>query len=273
MRYEFFSRGELNPRLPESATEISLTAYARPRSGMLADGGARWAVLILPGGGYRTTAYGEGEPVALAFLAAGVQAFVLRYSVAPDRWPQAFLEAAAALAWIRAHAEEYGVRPDRVAVCGFSAGGHLAGCLANLWAEPMLGTRLDLSPAQVRPDRAILCYPVIGAGYDTSSGTLSRLAEGGALPTRLSLERSVSGDNPPVFLWSTWTDGTVPVKNTLVYAGALLDAGVPCELHVYGWGPHAMGCATPESVWTRDHTDAHAATWLPLCLEWLGREP
>ena len=108
---------------PGLETEAVLTAYCRGRTGLLADDGARWAVLILPGGGYECIAPAEGEPVALAFAAAGVQAFVLSYSVLPARWPRQFLEGAAALAWLRSRAGTYGFRPDRVAVCGFSAGG------------------------------------------------------------------------------------------------------------------------------------------------------
>lgn len=267
MLHEIFPLRAICPRLPPGATEATLTTYARPRSEMCSDTG-RWAALILPGGGYRLTAYGEGEPVALRLLAEGVQAFVLNYSVAPDRWPQAFLETAAAIAWIRSHGARYGVPPDQIALCGFSAGGHLAGCLANLWADPLIEDTLGLGPQAVRPDRAILCYPVISAAHDTKSGTLRTLA-GEEIPEKLSLERSVTAGNPPTFLWSTWADGTAPVRNTLLYASALLDAGVPCEAHIYEKGPHAMGTATGESVWTEDHIDAHAATWLPLCLAWL----
>ena len=271
MLHRRLSRTELHPRLSKGASEISLYAYARPHTGeMLADDGSRWGVLILPGGGYQLAAFGEGEPVALSFLAAGVQAFVLDYSVSPDVWPQPFLEAAAALAWIRAHAAGLGIRPDRVAVCGFSAGGHLAGCLSNLWSAPVIGEVLGLAPEQVRPDRSILCYPVISAPLD-KSGSICRLW-GGSPPDMLSLENAVSPSTPPTFLWSTWTDQSVPVDNTLCYAQALRRSGVPCEMHLYGWGPHAMGTATDEAVWRPGYTDPHAATWLPLCLEWLKQE-
>ena len=111
--------GELCPGLEPKA---ALSACCRSRTGMLADDGARWAVLILPGGGYTRIAPAESEPVALAFAAAGMQAFTLSYSVLSARWPQPFLEGAAALAWLRAHGQDFGFRPDRVAVCGFSAG-------------------------------------------------------------------------------------------------------------------------------------------------------
>ena len=149
MIYQSIPLTEVNERLPQGKTaRTRLRVYARPEKGLLADGD-RWAVVICPGGGYGLTAPTEGEPVALAFLAAGVQAFVLDYSVAPDRWPQSFLEAASAVAWVRAHAADYGVAPDRIAVCGFSAGGHLAGCVAGLWQHPVLREQLALAPEQV----------------------------------------------------------------------------------------------------------------------------
>lgn len=274
MLYKRFRREEICPNLPKGETEISLTAYAREKTGA-APWGDRWGVLILPGGGYQITADSEAEPVALDFLHGGVQAFVLRYSVEPDRWPQAFLEAAAALAFLRRNGAAYGIRPDRIAVCGFSAGGHLAGCLANLWADPVIGEKLGLTPEEVRPDAAILSYPVISAGEWGHGDCTQRLTGWEKLPPeleRLSLENSVTAGNPPTFIWTTDTDRTVPPENTLLYAWALRRQGVPLELHYYGHGPHAMGTATAESGGDPDWQDRQAATWLPLCVRWLHRE-
>ena len=226
---------ELHPALGGGAPETGLDIYCRGRTGLLADDGARWAVLILPGGGYERIAPAEGEPVALAFLAAGIQAFVLSYSVLPALWPRQFLEGAAALAWMRANAPELGFRPDRVAVCGFSAGGHLAGCLAGGYAEPLLNERLGLTPEQVRPDAAILGYPVVHeARY------LDPL--GGAEVLRP--DRRVGPGYPPAFLWATVGDATVPVENTLDYAHALRARKVPFELHLFQDGPMPWGWPT-----------------------------
>lgn len=274
MLYERFGREEICPALPKGATEISLTSYVRENIGALADG-ARWGVLILPGGGYRLTGSSEAEPVALDFLHGGVQAFVLRYSVESDQWPQAFLEAAASLAFIRQNAAKYGIRSDRIAVCGFSAGGHLAGCLANLWADPIIGEKLGLTPEEVRPDAAILSYPVISAGEWAHRDSFFRLTGQKELSPeleKLSLEKSVTTGNPPTFLWTTDTDNTVPAENTLLYAWALRRQGVPLELHYYGHGPHAMATATRETAGDPGWQDEQAATWLPLCVRWLQRE-
>ncbi|MBP1736267.1 MAG: hypothetical protein H6Q60_148 [Oscillospiraceae bacterium] len=269
MLYEQFSRAEINPRLPESQTSIRLRAYARPNRQLVGDQQGRWAVLILPGGGYSMTAPSEAEPVALAFLNAGMQAFVLDYSVAPDRFPQALLEAAACVDFIHRNADKYGIR--RVAVCGFSAGGHLAGCLSNLFDLPVIGETLALQPGDVWPDAAILCYPVITTrepfgSVKSFSNLLGKTAQ---RPPALSLETSVTPSNPPTFLWCTYNDGTVPMENSLLYANALRGCNVSCELHIYADGPHAMGLATPDSAFDETRVNPHAATWHGLCVEWL----
>ena len=257
MNYFQISAKQLHPALDGGAR---LQVYCRTRSGLLADDGARWGVLILPGGGYERIAPAESEPVALAFLAAGVQAFVLSYSLLPLGWPQQFLEGAAALAWLRARAGELGIRPDRVAVCGFSAGGHLAGCLSCLWDHPLLGERLGLTQEQARPNAVILGYPVVN--------DVRYIAPLGG-EEELRLDWRVGSDHPPAFLWATGEDATVPVQNTLDYAAALKRAGVPAELHLFARGPHAMGLADRESARDQAHYNPHAAAWHGLCVDWL----
>ncbi len=270
MIHESLTAARFAPALKDSGAV--LTTSVRPREDFLAEEGGRWGVIVLPGGGYHVLAKSEGEPVALAFLGAGVQAFLLEYSVAPARWPQALRETAAAVAYLRANAARYGLAPDKIAVCGFSAGGHLAGCAANLWGCRALDV-LGLRPEEMRPDAAILCYPVISAdpalGHPLSFDRL--LGEGAQAPRELCLEQSVTKDNPPAFLWATVTDDTVPVENSMSYASALRKAGVPFELHLYGDGPHAMGLATPDSAWSAGFTNPHAATWHGLCVDWLKR--
>lgn len=267
MIHEVITAEQFAPALAGSAAVLK--TYARPQEGFLAEQGGRWGVIILPGGGYGVTAKSEGEPVALAFLGAGMQAFLLEYSVAPARWPQQLLETAAAIAWLRAHGAEYGVAPDRIAVCGFSAGGHLAGCAANLWDHPAIQETLGLTGEQARPNAAILSYPVITMGEFGSGVTRANLFGDAPAAEETSLEHSVTQRNPPTFLWATYTDGSVPVENTLLYANALRAKNVPFELHIFNKGPHAMGLATGESAWQEDHTEIRASVWHPLCVSWL----
>ena len=267
MIHEVLTTAEFAPALAESGATLS--TYARSREGFLAEEGGRWGVLVLPGGGYGIVAPSEGEPVALAFLGAGVQAFVLKYSVAPARWPQQLLETAAAIAYLRKNARRYGISKDKIAVCGFSAGGHLAGCAANLWNHPVISEELGLDGEQARPNAAILSYPVVFIKEDGENMTRDNLFGDAPLAAETSLETSVTDRNPPTFLWATYTDGSVPVENTLAYANALRAKDVPFDLHIFNKGPHAMGVATPDSAWQEDHTDVRASEWHPLCVSWL----
>ena len=144
--------------------------------------------------------------------------------------------------------------------------------MANLWGDGLLQTALRLAPEQVRPDAAVLCYPVISAALSKNGSTFPNLL--GDRPVsgelaKLSLETSVTADNPPAFLWCTWEDGSVPMENTLTYAGALREKGVPFDLHVFHHGPHAMGLATPDCARDAAHHDPRAAEWHPLCVSWL----
>lgn len=267
MIHEVLTAAQFAPALADSSAVLK--TYARPQEGFLAEADGRWGVIVLPGGGYQVNAKSEGEPTALAFLNAGVQAFLLEYSVAPARWPQQLLETASAIAWLRANASKYGVDPNKIAVCGFSAGGHLAGCAANLWNHPVIAEKLGLTGEQARPDAAILSYPVITMGEFGSGMTRSNLFGNAPVVEETSLENSVTDRNPPTFLWATYTDGSVPVENSLMYANALRAKHVPFEMHIFNKGPHAMGLATGESAWQEDHTDSRASAWHPLCVSWL----
>ena len=252
---QVFEREALHPRLKAGYSQLRLILYG-PAAG--------WTVLVLPGGGYHLLAPREGEPVARAFAQVGFGAAVLEYSIAPDRYPQSLVEAAAAVSFLRRQGAE------RVAVCGFSAGGHLAGALSNLWQGEAIRT-LGLAPEEARPDAAILCYPVITARPPhIHPGSFAQLlGEGVPIPPELSLEDAVRPDTPPTFLWTTLTDDTVPAENTRLYANALRRAGVSFELHLYPQGPHAMALADARTPGWPEQQDPHVASWFPLCTEWL----
>ena len=199
----------------------------------------RPAILILPGGGYGHTSEREAEPVAMRFVAAGYAAFVLHYSCAPSRFPTALREAAMAMGYIRQNARRFAVHPHKVAALGFSAGGHLCGCLGTLYDCPEVS---DLGTGAVlRPDALALCYPVAVSWGRTHAGSFDNLCGGDAsLRQRLSLEKLVRPDMPPVFLWHTRSDASVPCRNSLILAQALEEAGVDFVLHVYRKGVHGL---------------------------------
>ena len=238
----------------------------------VAAGVGKTALVLCPGGGYEYCSIREGAPVARAFARHGIETFVLDYDCANAPLGTRPLHAlSAAVAWVRQHAAQYGVDENRIAVGGFSAGAHLAGTLAAVWNRPdWFGQDTDL--ALHRPYAAVLCYPVVTAGEYAHRGSFVQLA--GADEHRqqaFSLETLVDADMPPVFLWHTLKDGSVPVENTLLLEAALRRAGVSHELHLFPHGVHGLALADFE---TYDPSrgrrpDRHVARWLELCAEWL----
>lgn len=135
---------------------------------------ARPSVLVIPGGGYEMTSDREAEPIAMQFLAAGYNAFVLRYSVKPSIFPVALLEAAEAMKQIREHAAEWHVDTNAIAVIGFSAGGHLAANLATSASDEVIAAH-GYDPDAVRPNGLMLAYPVITSGPLAHRGSFDSL--------------------------------------------------------------------------------------------------
>ncbi len=232
----------------------------------------RKAVIICPGGGYTFTSKREGEAVATRFLEAGIQAFVLWYSVAPAVFPVSLMELATAVRFVRSRAEEWGIDPNEIAVLGFSAGGHLAATLATMWQMDFLNDFLDSEKEEIRPDYSILCYPVITSGKYTHAGSIENLVNGldDDFIDFVSLENRVSPFTPPTFIWSTWTDHTVPIENTLYYIDALYENGVSCEAHVYHKGGHGLSVANEETGTNKTEISPVVSEWTTLCINWLN---
>jgi acetyl esterase/lipase len=225
---------------------VTLTTYLLDASEEMPNTKVRPAVLIFPGGGYRMCSDREAEPVAMAFLAQGYHAFVLRYSLNENAaFPKPLNDAEAALELIRRNAGEWGVTPDKIAVCGFSAGGHLAAALGTM--------------GRIRPNALILGYPCI---LDSISDIL---------PTPVpSLEKKVDAQTPPVFIFSTANDVVVPVDNSLQFAAALDRARIPFELHIFQDGTHGLSLARPHtSGGFKTMSNPQVAAWMELCIVWL----
>lgn len=233
----------------------------------------RPAVIVCPGGGYGFTSKREGEPVAVQYNAAGYQAFVLWYSVAPDVWPTALLELAYAVAHVRARAEEWGIDPDKIIIEGFSAGGHLAASLATFWNREFVWKPLGLSKEMVQPNGAVLSYPVITSGPYAHRGSFENLLGDRyeELLDFVSLEKQAGGQNPPTFIWHTYSDQAVPVENSIYLFEALRRHGVSAELHIFPDGPHGLSLANRE---TRSNPDDREYTavqpWMQLSCTWIG---
>lgn len=203
-------------------------------------------VIVLPGGGYAHLSDNEGEPVAERLRSFGISASVVRYPV-QTRHPGPLDAVRAEIRRVRAAGAE------RVAVLGFSAGGHLAGHAA-------------LAPGATddeRVDAMVLCYPVVSMELATHRGSQDQLIgpdAGPGLRAATSLDRLVTAEAPPSFLWHTAADQSVPVTHSYLLARALADHGVPHALHVFPDGEHGLGLALGQGA---------AEQWSELAARWL----
>jgi acetyl esterase/lipase len=224
------------------------------------------AVVICPGGGYANLAMDhEGAQVGEWFARLGIRAFVLKYRLGPRyRHPSMQQDAQRAIRYVRANAATLGIRPDRVGIMGFSAGGQLASTAATHVVQGVPQATDPLERVSSRPDFLILGYPVITL-TDTfvHKGSRDRLLGDRPPPELLALlsnERQVTKDTPPTFLFHTDADVGVPPENSVVFYLALRKAGVPAELHIYEQGPHGVGFAQDDPV---------LSSWPDRLADWL----
>lgn len=211
------------------------------------DDSARDAMLVLPGGGYCMLAAHEGEPVAKIFYEQGMNVFVLTYTTditfSVPLKKQPLCDAARAIRYLRANGEEFRIAGKKLAICGFSAGAHVAGSVTVHW-DDVPETNPKYADVSARPDASILSYPVITAGDFTHDSSMQALL--GSNPTEeelayYSLEKNVTKDTPPTFLWQTATDMLVPVENSYLFAQACRANGVVFAHYVFPSGFHGLG--------------------------------
>ena len=266
--------------LLESHSEATLTCYISEDDPVLKMP-PRPAMIVCPGGGYEFLSPREAEPIAKAYFAAGMNVFVLSYTVGANA-KLGFLpltELSLAICLIREHCAEFCVDPARVFVTGFSAGGHLAGSAAVLWNHPAVQEAIGVFPGGRavgcnKPTAVVLAYPVITSGTWAHPCSFDNLCGADATPEEravFSLERHVGADTAPVFLWHTLTDACVPVENALLFLTALQAAKIPFEAHLFPHGRHGLALATKET-WSKkpERYEPHVQCWMPLALRWLN---
>ena len=252
--------------LGTSANDIpTLTAYLPD-----ATNATSAAMVICPGGGYAHLAPHEGNDYALWLNQHGVTCFVLKYRLGSSGYhhPAMLNDAARAVRWVRAHATEFSVDVKRVGIMGSSAGGHLAATLLTHFDSGDTNATDAVERQSSRPDLAILCYAVISMGEFTHKGSHNNLLGTNATPELekfLSNELQVTKNTPPCFLWTTFEDKTVPLENTLLFAGALRKNHVPFDLHVYEKGGHGMGLKDKPPF-------AQPHPWANDCVFWLKQQ-
>ncbi len=250
MKHETFI---LDPRFPD----CTLTTYIHDHSPEM-NHAPRRAIIVCPGGAYQFLSDRENEPVALRYFAAGLNVFVLRYSIGEKAAGDApLIEGALAVRHLRENAETYNLDPSYIFITGFSAGGHFAAMCGTLWNDPVIREALGIDRGECpeginRPTATVLCYPVITGGPHAHRGSIDTLCGGPSAGTpgadRYSLELHVDATTAPAFIWHTFNDGAVPIQNTLLYANAMAAAGVPFEYHVYPDGVHGLSLCTAETA-------------------------
>lgn len=232
-------------------------------------------VLICPGGGYNYVSDREAEPLAVRFLAMGMHAAVLRYSVTPAAFPTQLLELAAAMKLIHEYAQEWNADEEKIFVLGCSAGGHLAASLGVYWQEDWLSEKANVKKEWLRPAGMILCYPVITAGEFAHRGSFEVLMkgqEGPELEEKLSLEKHVTELVPQTFIWHTASDASVPVENSLLFVNELHKHGVETEFHMYPVGIHGLSTADELSQNSDGNgLQPECTSWIELVQTWLKK--
>ena len=225
------------------------------------------AIVICPGGGYAGLAPHEGAGYAEWLAEHGIAGIVLKYRLGSKgyRHPAMLNDAARAVRLTRAMADEWKIDPKRVGIMGSSAGGHLAATLLTHFDAGKADAADPVERLSSRPDLGILCYAVITMGPNAHAGSRNNLLGGSPSPELLELlsnEKQVTPETPPCFIWHTWEDTTVKVENSLGFAAALRQHGVPFDLHIYQKGGHGMGLGGGRAG-GRQHP------WAADCLFWL----
>jgi acetyl esterase/lipase len=203
------------------------------------------AVIVMPGGGYTHEVMEQEGAYEAKWLAAhGVAAFVLEYRLAPAyMYPAPMQDASRAIRYVRAHAAEFGVKPDAIGIWGFSAGGHLSGYMATTHTAGDPSAKDPIDQMSDRPDFAILSYAPLTMELYARMGIPPLKTLIGDHPVQATIDavdplKHVSADTCPVFIYSTTGDKTVDSRNASEFYTALKTAGIPVELHIFELGAH-----------------------------------
>lgn len=223
------------------------------------------AVIVFPGGGYGGLAAGhEGRAIAQEFNKIGVTAFVVKYrlpsdEIMVDKTIGPLQDAQRAIQLVREHAAEWGINPRKVGIIGFSAGGHLASTLDTHYSKPVIDNKGNIS---LRPDFAMLIYPVISFGPYAHVGSRENLIGKNPSPALLELysnEKQITADTPPTLLIHATDDDAVPVENSILFYEGLIKNKVKTEMHIFEAGGHGFGLENPKS---KEHWFDWAASWM-----------
>ena len=236
----------------------------------------RPCIIICPGGGYNVCSKRESEPIALKYLQAGFNVFLLTYS--PGTWnirfPAQLNEVAAVMQLVYENAEKWNCDIEKIAIIGFSAGGHLAAHYSTAFDCEEVRKNF---PESKSVNATILCYPVISADhqfddYGGNKGSFLNLL-GHPLNdddiNKLSCEKLVTDNTPSAFIWHTAEDTCVSVKISILYASALSEHKIPFELHIFPYGDHGLSTCDYETIDNPGAICEYDKVWIQESIKWL----
>ena len=230
----------------------------------------RPAVVVVPGGGYNCCSDREADPIASYFFGRGFQVFIFTYSLGEQAvFPTPAVELSVAIKDIRAHAEEWHVIPEQIALCGFSAGGHLCATLGTEWNLPEIAEKSNCPNGENKPNALVLGYPVINT-RSWMRGEVDRLAgsrDRAEAVHLLNTDEQVGPHTPPAFVFHTYADSVVAVEDTLSFITAMAKHDRLFEAHIFPTGEH--GAATGDA--TTDFDEPEVAAWMPMASAFLWR--
>ena len=261
--YPFLGEDNCDPTvemyLPFNLTEMGRQNDKRP------------CMIVCPGGAYAFCSQREAEPIALQFLPQGYNVFTITYSVNPHRFPTQLREVAALMELIYKNADDWNCDTEKIAIIGFSAGGHLAAHYSTMFDCKEVR---EVFPESKSVNASVLCYPVITADpkYAHMGSIHNLVGKTDISPEEteyFSCEKNVKDTTPPAFIWHTSEDTCVHVMNSLLYAGTLSAHKVPFELHIYPYGAHGLSTGDAQTNGNMNEKIEHVGNWLTSLEKWL----
>lgn len=258
------------------------------------------AMVVCGGGGFLKISDREREPVAMHFLNLGYQVFVLDYntkSVGNGSYPKPVFDLAKMILTIRQNADQWNVDPNKIAIIGFSTGGHLCASLATQWQEDYIKEKLGVCSELIKPNAVILCYPLLDYLYQLEKADRDKqfnefspsigmkkndfmqVAIEAGVGVNATLEQYrkaspyyyITENTPPTFIWHTAKDELIYVGQSLRFAEKLGDNHVPYELHIFESGAHGLSLANSKSTGNPELINEDVAVWADLAVRFLNR--
>ncbi len=269
MLHEVLKLKDLNKKIKSNAI---LRSYIPDNFDEFSKGRKRKCVLVFPGGGYEFVSDRENEPIALKLISEDIAVFTLTYSIIEFKYPYPFVEAFAALAYIRENADKYIIDEDKIAVMGFSAGGHLAAFTSMNTESEKFAKLIGKDKELIKVNGCILSYPVVYTAKDSPfDANLKALRRN--MPEHLEetdIIKNMAATFPKTFVWTTQNDGLVPCLNSINLVKKLTELGVLCEFHLFPDGWHGLSLAN-EIVSEKDvdKIDPLIKTWINYAIHFV----